>query len=78
MTESFADLFEQSLSGTNMRPGAIVLGTVVDITSESVIVNAGLKSEGVIPRMQFLGNDGELEVAVFHREQQRRPQRSKA
>jgi len=64
MTESFADLFEQSLSGTNMRPGSIVLGTVVDITSESVIVNAGLKSEGVIPRSQFLGNDGEIEVGV--------------
>jgi small subunit ribosomal protein S1 len=64
MTESFAELFEQSLSGTNMRPGAIVLGTVVDITSESVIVNAGLKSEGIIPRDQFFGNDGELEVSV--------------
>ena len=64
MTESFAELFEQSLSGTNMRPGAIVLGTVVDITSESVIVNAGLKSEGIIPRDQFFGNDGELEVGV--------------
>ncbi len=64
MTESFAELFEQSLSGTNMRPGAIVLGTVVDITSESVIVNAGLKSEGVIPRIQFLANDGGLEVGV--------------
>jgi small subunit ribosomal protein S1 len=47
-----------------MRPGAIVLGTVVDITSESVIVNAGLKSEGIIPRDQFFGNDGELEVSV--------------
>ena len=64
MTESFAELFEQSLAGTEMRPGAIVLGTVVDINSESVIVNAGLKSEGVIPRNQFIGNDGELEVNV--------------
>ena len=64
MTESFAELFEESLSGTNMRPGAIVLGTVVDITSESVIVNAGLKSEGVIPRIEFLGNNGEIEVGV--------------
>ena len=64
MTESFAELFEQSLTGTEMRPGAIVLGTVIDITSESVIVNAGLKSEGVIDRIQFIGNDGELEVNV--------------
>jgi len=64
MTESFAELFEQSLSGTNMRPGAIVLGTVVEITSDNVIVNAGLKSEGVIPRNQFLSMSGELEVGV--------------
>jgi small subunit ribosomal protein S1 len=64
MTESFAELFEQSLSDTNMRPGAIVLGTVVSVTSEDVIVNAGLKSEGRIPRNQFIGNDGELEVKV--------------
>ncbi len=64
MTESFADLFEESIAGTNMRPGAIVLGTVVDINSESVIVNAGLKSEGVIPRNQFIDHEGTLEVAV--------------
>ncbi len=64
MTENFAELFEESIAGANMRPGAIVLGTVVDITSESVIVNAGLKSEGVIPKLQFIGNDGELEVSV--------------
>ena len=64
MTESFAELFEQSLSGTTMRAGAIVLGTVVEITSDDVIVNAGLKSEGRIPRNQFLDMSGELEVSV--------------
>ncbi|MBL3601453.1 MAG: 30S ribosomal protein S1 [gamma proteobacterium endosymbiont of Lamellibrachia anaximandri] len=64
MTESFAELFEESLSSTQLRPGAIVIGTVLDITSESVIVNAGLKSEGVIPRSQFLNLDGEIEVNV--------------
>ena len=64
MTESFAELFEESLSNTQLRPGAIVIGTVVDITPDNVIVNAGLKSEGVIPRSQFLTPDGELEVAV--------------
>jgi small subunit ribosomal protein S1 len=47
-----------------MRPGTIVIGTVVSVTPENVIVNAGLKSEGVIPRSQFIGSDGELEVAV--------------
>ncbi len=64
MTESFAELFEESLSNTQLRPGAIVIGTVLDITSESVIVNAGLKSEGVIPRSQFLNLDGEIEVNI--------------
>ncbi|MEJ2591726.1 MAG: 30S ribosomal protein S1, partial [Candidatus Thiodiazotropha sp.] len=64
MTESFAQLFEESLSSTQLRSGAIIIGTVMDITSEAVIVNAGLKSEGVIPRSQFLNQNGEIEVAV--------------
>ncbi|MGD8908014.1 MAG: 30S ribosomal protein S1 [Chromatiales bacterium] len=64
MTETFAELFEESLSSTQLRSGAIIIGTVMDITSEAVIVNAGLKSEGVIPRSQFLNQDGEIEVAV--------------
>ena len=64
MGESFADLFEESLARTEMRPGAILLGTVVDIGSDNVIVSAGLKSEGIIPRWQFLNVDGELEVEV--------------
>ncbi|MCU7846282.1 MAG: 30S ribosomal protein S1 [Candidatus Thiodiazotropha sp. (ex Monitilora ramsayi)] len=64
MTESFAELFEESLSSTQLRTGAIIIGTVMDITSEAVIVNAGLKSEGVIPRTQFLNQDGEIEVSV--------------
>jgi len=64
MTESFAELFEQSIANTQLRPGAIVVGTVIEITSENVVVNAGLKSEGVIPREQFLDNNGEIEVAI--------------
>ena len=64
MTESFADLFEQSLSATQLQPGTIVTGTVVEITNDSVVINAGLKSEGVIPKSQFIGPDGQLEVAV--------------
>jgi small subunit ribosomal protein S1 len=64
MTESFAELFEESISSTQLNPGSIVIGTVLDITSDAVIVNAGLKSEGVIPRSQFLNQDGEIEVAV--------------
>ncbi|NCA68699.1 MAG: 30S ribosomal protein S1 [Sphingobacteriia bacterium] len=64
MTESFAELFEQSLNTTQLQPGTIVLGTVIAITSDSVVINAGLKSEGVIPRNQFIGPDGQLEVTV--------------
>jgi small subunit ribosomal protein S1 len=64
MTESFAELFEQSLSNTQLQPGTIVTGKVVDITADSVVVNAGLKSEGIIPIDQFLGPEGSIEVAV--------------
>ncbi|MGY6215348.1 30S ribosomal protein S1 [Methylolobus aquaticus] len=64
MTESFAQLFEESLARAEMRTGSIVRGTVVDIGSDVVVVNAGLKSEGVIPRWQFLAADGELEVQI--------------
>jgi small subunit ribosomal protein S1 len=64
MTESFAELFEQSLSTTQLQPGTIVKGTVVEITSDTVVVNAGLKSEGIIPKSQFIDFDGTIEVAV--------------
>ena len=64
MSESFAQLFEQSMAKIDMRPGAMVVGTVVDITDESVIVNAGLKSEGVIPIDQFYNTEGDLEVNI--------------
>ncbi len=64
MSESFADLFEESLKELDMQPGSIVTGTVVDIDSDWVTVNSGLKSEAVIPRSQFLNEKGELEVAI--------------
>jgi len=62
--ESFAEMFEQSVANTQLTNGAIVIGTVVDISNDAVIVNAGLKSEGVIPKNQFISQNGELEVAV--------------
>lgn len=64
MSESFADLFEESLQELNMAPGSIVTGTVIAIENDFVIVNAGLKSEGVIPREQFIDEQGELTIAV--------------
>jgi len=62
MTESFAELFEQSLANQRIRPGMILTGLVVDVTPDVVIVNVGLKSEAVIPLEQFKNERGELEV----------------
>ena len=64
MTESFAELFEESLTNTQLQPGTVITGEVVEITPDMVIVNAGLKTEGIIPRNQFISPEGELEVAV--------------
>ena len=62
MSESFAELFEQSLANQRIRPGMILTGLVVDVTPDVVIVNVGLKSEAVIPLEQFKNERGELEV----------------
>ena len=67
MSESFADLFEESLKTIEMAPGSIVTGTVVDIGSEWVTVHAGLKSEGVIPRSQFLERERQIDPTVNRR-----------
>jgi small subunit ribosomal protein S1 len=64
MIENFADLFEQSLNEIDMTPGAIVTGTVIDIDTDWVTVHAGLKSEGVIPRIQFLDEQGNLSLKI--------------
>ena len=64
MSESFAQLLEESLAGQQIKPGAIITGTVVDVNSDVVIVNAGLKSEAVIPASQFLNDEGEVEVDI--------------
>ena len=64
MTESFAELFEQSLAAHDLKPGAIVTGKVMEIRDDAVVVNAGLKSEGIVPISQFRAPDGRLEVAV--------------
>ena len=64
MSESFADLFEESLTTIEMAPGSIVTGTVVDIDNDWVVVHAGLKSEGVIPKSQFFDENGQLELSI--------------
>lgn len=62
--ENFAELFEQSLKTVEMTPGSIVTGVIIDIDSDWVTVHAGLKSEGVIPRVQFLNERGEFSLQI--------------
>ena len=64
MTESFAELFEQSLQEDKFRTGTLVVGKVVGIDKDFVWVDAGMKSESAIPRKEFENENGELEVQV--------------
>ena len=65
MTESFAELFEQSQLGiSKLKPGSIVIGTIVEVRSDVVVINAGLKSEGIVPIEQFRDDNGVLNVNV--------------
>src|SRR5258706_14454547 len=62
MSESFSEMFENSLANQRIRPGTILTGLVVDVTPDVVIVNVGLKSEAVISIDQFKNERGEVEV----------------
>ena len=64
MSESFADLFEESLTRTEMRPGEVITAEVVRIEHSFVVVNAGLKSEAYVPLEEFKSDKGEIEVQV--------------
>ncbi len=64
MSESFAELFEQSFASQQIKPGSIITGTVVAVNDDVVIVSAGLKSEAVIPIEQFKNDKSEVGVAV--------------
>jgi small subunit ribosomal protein S1 len=64
MSESFAQLFEQTLAGQRMRPGTIVNATVVEVRPDVVVVNAGLKSESTIPIEQFRIEGGSSQIEV--------------
>jgi small subunit ribosomal protein S1 len=65
MTESFAELFEQSQTNlAKLKPGSIVIGTVVEVRGDVVVINAGLKSEGIVPIEQFRNDAGEIDVGV--------------
>ena len=62
--EDFEKLFEDSWNAGMMRPGSVVTGTIVDIDKDFVVVYAGLKSEGKIPRGQFTGDPDDAELAI--------------
>ncbi len=64
MSENFAELFEQSLVRTDIRPGSVITGKVIRIDNEYVIIDVGLKSEGTVPISQFYDDEGKLEVEV--------------
>ena len=64
MSESFADLLEESIASLEMQPGSIVSGVVLDIDKNWVTVHVGLKSEGVISIDEFRTNDGQLNIEV--------------
>ncbi|BEI42278.1 30S ribosomal protein S1 [Polynucleobacter sp. HIN10] len=63
MSESFAALFEESLTRSNMKTGQVISAEVVRIDHNFVVVNAGLKSEAFIPVEEFQNDQGELEVS---------------
>ena len=62
--ESFASLFEESLSRANMRVGEVITAEVVRIDHNFVVVNAGLKSEAFIPLEEFANDDGKVDVNI--------------
>ena len=64
MSESFAELFEESLKTVEMSTGAIVTGVIIDIDKDWVTVHAGLKSEGVIAKNEFFDDNGELSLEI--------------
>jgi small subunit ribosomal protein S1 len=64
MSESFAELFEESFASQQLKSGAIITGVVVAVNDDVVLISAGLKSEAVIPIEQFQNDKGEAEISV--------------
>ena len=64
MSESFAQLLEESLVDDRMRPGTILKATVVSVDGNMVMVSAGLKSDSAIPAEQFYNEEGKVDVNV--------------
>ena len=64
MSESFAELFEETFASQQIKPGTIIIGTVVAVNDDVVIVTAGLKSEAIIPIVQFQDEKGETDISI--------------
>ena len=64
MSENFEQLLEESLKNSVMQTGAVIVAEVVDLNSDYVIVNAGLKSESEIPATQFRDADGSVSIQI--------------
>ena len=64
MQSEFESLFQESIKDIDMTPGSIVNAKVIDIREEFIVISAGLKSEGIIPKNQFTNSDGELEISL--------------
>ncbi len=64
MQSEFEVLFKDSVKDIDMTPGSMVNAQVVEIRNDYIVINAGLKSEGIIPKNQFLDSNGELEIKV--------------
>tara|TARA_B100000886_G_scaffold317329_1_gene256537 strand:+ start:1492 stop:2799 length:1308 start_codon:yes stop_codon:yes gene_type:complete len=64
MSESFAELLDESLDTLDMKPGSIVSGVVLDLDNDWVTIHVGLKSEGIISLDEFKNNDGEVDIKI--------------
>ena len=64
MQSEFEVLFKDSVKGIDMTPGSMVNAEVIEIRNDYIVINAGLKSEGIIPKNQFLDSNGELEIKI--------------
>ncbi len=64
MQSEFEVLFKDSVKDIDMTPGSMVNAKVIEIRNDYIVINAGLKSEGIIPKNQFLDSNGDLEIKI--------------
>src|SRR5579883_2216416 len=64
MTENFAQLLKESLEQTDLRPGSVITATITHIGNDNIIVNAGLKSDAMIPIEEFQDDRGQLQAQL--------------